>query len=296
MRNKIKDLEFTIYKESTPQRLDLLTDGENFLISQHISDRKKVEKITIPHTHNYYELEMIIHGEAIETLNGEEFVAKTGNFVFLSPNDVHTCDFGKNEDKVILLVIKIKNEIFTPKLIKILQVINFPITGNLSKDIYEYIGCSIEKLKDAQKQIEDKEIFKAMAHRMLEALILYIISQNNHAKEYVEYVNNKNNGMMNAIIYIRENYNKNLSLQSIAKKFGYSYNYFSNRFKEITGTTFIDYINKMRLNHAYSKIILTNDSLEDIAFSVGFSNFSYFYRKFKEKYGYPPGKIRKKEN
>ena len=99
--------------------------------------------------------------------------------------------------------------------------------------------------------------------------------------------------MIDAIIYVRENYNKDISMGDVAKKFGYAYNYFGNRFKEITCKSFVEYLNNLRLLNAYSKVILSDDSLEKICEDVGYGNFSYFYRKFKDKYGCTPGSLRK---
>lgn len=290
MDKSIRDLEFELYDYNSPQRLDYLRD-DNFMISQHILDKERDKILTVLHSHHYYEIEILLYGKVIEVVNGEETVSEPGGFVFVSPNDIHTCEF--IEDKAVFLVIKIKLEIFSEKLQKMLQIINFPVRGRFSKEEYEYIGMSVENMQKVQERVKDKEIFKDMAYKMLEALVLFIIGKCDDVIVCGEYTTGRNSGMMDAIIYVRENYNKNITMGEVAKKFGYAYNYFGNRFKKLTGKTFVDYINNIRLINAYSKVVLSDDSLEKICEEVGYSNFSYFYRKFKNKYGCTPGSLRK---
>ena len=102
--------------------------------------------------------------------------------------------------------------------------------------------------------------------------------------------------MIDAIVYLRKNYNQDISLKELAERFGYSCNYFGSKFKEITGKSFVDYLNDMRLLNAFNKIATSDMPLEDISGEVGYENFSYFYRKFKQKYGFTPGTLRKNKN
>jgi len=201
MDKKIKDLELEKYGYNTRQRLELISE-ENFSVCQHMMDKDIDKVLTVPHSHNYYEIELLLYGKVLEVVNGEEMVSEQGGFVFVSPNDIHTCEF--IEDKAIFLVIKIKHEIFTPKLQKILQIANFPVKGIFSKEEYEYIGMSVENMQKVQEKIKDKEIFKSMAYKMLEALVLYILGRSDEIKEQNEYVSNKNSGMNFFMPFLRK--------------------------------------------------------------------------------------------
>ena len=52
------------------------------------------------------------------------------------------------------------------------------------------------------------------------------------------------------------------------------------------------YIIKLRMNKALQLLIENKRSVKEIAFLCGFSDEKYFSRAFKEKYGYPPSRMR----
>ena len=59
-------------------------------------------------------------------------------------------------------------------------------------------------------------------------------------------------------------------------------------------TTPTEFINGIRIKHAYNLIAYTNMSFEAISAEVGFSSFSHFIRLIKKYYGTTPLKLRKK--
>lgn len=61
----------------------------------------------------------------------------------------------------------------------------------------------------------------------------------------------------------------------------------------MTGKTPIEYINSYRINQSCKLLMRQDSSISDIAAEVGFENFSYFIRKFKEFKGCTPTKFRK---
>lgn len=283
-----RELDYTL---NTNTVMTFLSD-KRYAIVQHVFAKQDSEKITDIHTHDYYELEMLIGGKVTEIVNGTRYVTEPGGFVLLSKNDTHGVEY--IEDIAVFLVIKMQQEIFSSKLTRILESMDFPIVGRLNEEECEYVGISIEKMQKAKDKIRDKELFEDIICGMLENLMLYIIGINDEIK-YSDYAQSKNKNMTDAIVYVRKNYNQDISLKGVAERFGYSYNYFGNRFKEITGKSFVDYLNDMRLLNAFNKIAISDEPLEDISNEVGYENFSYFYRKFKQKYGFTPGTLRKKK-
>jgi two-component system response regulator YesN len=56
--------------------------------------------------------------------------------------------------------------------------------------------------------------------------------------------------------------------------------------------TFTKYIQDIRLTIAQKNICNTDDTIEDIAASVGYNNLGYFYKIFKEKYNMTPAEMK----
>lgn len=94
------------------------------------------------------------------------------------------------------------------------------------------------------------------------------------------------------LTFINANYNKQITLEELAGKTGYSKSRFSHIFSEFMGTTPIKYLNEIRLKNACELLCSTNLTINNIAFSCGFNDPLYFCRLFKKKYHIPPKEYR----
>jgi AraC family L-rhamnose operon transcriptional activator RhaR len=96
----------------------------------------------------------------------------------------------------------------------------------------------------------------------------------------------------NIVSFIHNNYHKNLKLENIARSAFLSKSHFSRKFKELTGESLFYYIHKLRVNEAYNLIRTTHESFDNIARLVGYNDYKFFYRKFKEIMGITPSQAR----
>ncbi len=85
-----------------------------------------------------------------------------------------------------------------------------------------------------------------------------------------------------------------LSIQYFAEKMNLSPNYLSDLLRKETGYSFKDHINNLIIKKAKNKLLATNDSISEIAYSLGFNYPHYFARFFSSKTGFTPTKYRKK--
>ena len=93
--------------------------------------------------------------------------------------------------------------------------------------------------------------------------------------------------------YMKSNYNKDLSLESLAQTFGYSPTYLSRMFQKYARTNYKSYLDNLRLEHAYKDLMNTDLSISAIASQNGFANSKAFAKVFQKKYGQLPSKFRK---
>ena len=106
--------------------------------------------------------------------------------------------------------------------------------------------------------------------------------------------NIKNSALLGeAVRYIRENYNENLSLEDVAQKVFISPYYLSHLFREELGITFLEYLTRIRIEEA--KKLLQDRSLTifDISARVGYEDPGYFSKVFKKNMGVSPNQYRK---
>lgn len=95
--------------------------------------------------------------------------------------------------------------------------------------------------------------------------------------------------------YISDNFQKPIPLYALAKYNGISKSFMCKIFKEETGSTILDCINRMRCTYAEYLMHTQNLSLTDISKLSGFENPAYFSKVFKSLYGTPPSKINSKK-
>jgi len=110
----------------------------------------------------------------------------------------------------------------------------------------------------------------------------------------LSHLNNKNPSRLNeALIYINENYNNDITLDKVAAHVGVSRCYFSRFFKRWTGLRMVEFINGVKVNKACEMLVRNELSITDICFEVGFNNIANFNRRFYEMKSMTPSEYRK---
>ena len=94
--------------------------------------------------------------------------------------------------------------------------------------------------------------------------------------------------------YLNENYDKDVSLELVAKITGFSPSYFSQIFKTKSGKSFLQYKNDIRIQKAMHLLNTTGSSVTSVAFEVGYNDVTYFTRAFKEYIGVTPSEYKKR--
>ena len=89
------------------------------------------------------------------------------------------------------------------------------------------------------------------------------------------------------IRYIDEHYTEALNLNSLAQKFNFSVSSICHIFKEYFGISIKKYILQKRINAAHLALQQGHHP-ETVCASHGFSNYSTFYRAYKNHFGVPP--------
>jgi AraC-like DNA-binding protein len=93
--------------------------------------------------------------------------------------------------------------------------------------------------------------------------------------------------------YVSENFAENLTLKQGATLAGLSQPQFIKLFKRVAGMTFVSYVTHIRLSHAFRLLKESSLTIAEVAAQVGFSDQSYFDRRFKSAFGQVPSIVRK---
>lgn len=103
----------------------------------------------------------------------------------------------------------------------------------------------------------------------------------------------ENRRMSSVIEFTLNNFSNNITLKQAASVAGMSIPTFCRYFKKSTDKPFFSFLNEVRISKARRYLHDSNDKVESIAYSCGFSNLSYFNRVFKQHCGMSPKEYRK---
>lgn len=94
--------------------------------------------------------------------------------------------------------------------------------------------------------------------------------------------------------YVNENLEKRIRLDELARISGVSSYYFCKLFKNSTGMTLTEYINRRRIEWAKAKLKDPGARVVEVAFEVGYQSLSQFNRCFRKYVGESPTRFRKR--
>ena len=95
------------------------------------------------------------------------------------------------------------------------------------------------------------------------------------------------------LAYLCGHFAVRLTLDGVAARFGRSPKYFSSFFTRHVGMGFVEYCNRLRVEHACALLAGTDRAVVDVAYSVGFGHLSYFIKTFRTVTGCTPTEYRR---
>jgi YesN/AraC family two-component response regulator len=107
------------------------------------------------------------------------------------------------------------------------------------------------------------------------------------------YTSQKKAMIYDAISYIEEHLDEKINFSAIAENVYLNPNYFRGLFKDVTGLTPMEYLNRMRIVKSLEYLNMEEVSIADAAARVGIYDANYFSRMFKKVMGYSPRYFKK---
>ncbi len=256
--------------------------------------RGPTSPIQSDHSHIYYEIFYVQTGKCRFLLKDMVYNMKKGDFVYIVPGELHHAIFDAGECDLITCYFKenyIEHQLFERWLpVKIPQ--NFTsFMGSVPSLYQEDFNTLVSKMVSEHASID--KFSDAFLGVYLQELILFLTRHSVFSHEAPSMINANDADILAATKYIYQNFRHPLTLDEVASIASLSPTYFSKKFKQVTGMGFKEYLNYVRLKHAQTALLTTNNTITDIALEYGFNDSNYFKDLFKKVYGKSPREYRK---
>lgn len=96
-----------------------------------------------------------------------------------------------------------------------------------------------------------------------------------------------------AVDYIFAHYGRELSLEEVASHLSMTPTYFSRVFKQSTGRSFVEFVNRLRISKSCELLADGRKPVTQVCFESGFNNISNFNRRFQQLKGMTPSHYRR---
>ena len=247
------------------------------------------------HWHSEIELMRVISGKLTVKLNNNKYTAHPGDVVFVNSETVHSAS---PEDAVYDCIVMHLHYLNAND-----EGCRFFIENLLSQEyrIKEYSPAGDNKFNNAINFIFDSLRDKPPGYKFsvigaMYSLFGVVLDEGIYSARAGHSPADEKSvvKLKNVLTYMRENYDKQLSLEDMAKSAGMSPKYFCLFFRNMTGKTPLEYLNGYRVEKASKELIKTYKTVTEIAYACGFNDLSYFIKTFKKHKGVTPAKFRKR--
>lgn len=288
------DIDQHLYTE----KKELIVDSEKLIQKgKLIQVRPHTRFVHFPkHRHNYVEVIYMCQGTTTHIVDGNEVVLEEGDLLFLNQNAHQEILPAGEQDIAVNFIIlpEFFNTAFSMMGAEENSLKEF-LVGTLcgKNDRTSYLYFHVSDILPIQNLVENMvwTIYYDMGNKRscnqitMGLLLLQLLNHMDKMETGSMRFDTELTG--NVLNYIEGHY-KNGSLSELALMMNYDVYWLSREIKKRTGKTYKELLQTKRMNQAVYLLTSSTLPVADIIESVGYDNTSYFYRKFKEKYGISP--------
>ena len=247
------------------------------------------------------EIDMVLKGEFDLEVQGAVLKLVPGDVCFISPQTRHKARAFDDNTVVLTIMIyesliKKRLQIADPEEDILLIFLRKNLYGN---SYHPYLLCRTGFDPDMAGMLMDLEACQsepsphvpAYLETGVELFILRILLKHEDKVILGNNVEKNHSDILNIMDYVEANYTS-ITLNGLAQVYNYSPCYLSSLIKSQYGKSFHEIITGIKLDRAARLLRETGESMTRIAEMVGYSDKSYFLKRFKKQYGVTPTEYR----
>ncbi len=244
----------------------------------HLLAEERQTKGMALHSHDYFELEILLEGNGEMELNSHRYKLTSGSVYFLTPADFHEVSLSEEN--------RLWNISFDGSVLQAYQLEHLFSYNNAPRQVK---SAALHKLDVACRLLSEES--NSLRQKLLVEYLLRTAEIWQDAEEPLPPIRR-------AVLYIETFFRENPMLSDVAAHVGLSPSYFGYQFQKEMGETYVTYLNQCKVNCA-AMLLKNGKSVTEACFESGFGSLSGFRYVFRQKMKITPkdysNKYRKEE-
>ncbi|MCL4484340.1 MAG: AraC family transcriptional regulator [Bacteroidetes bacterium] len=254
------------------------------------------------HYHNNFEISFITEGSGkrIVADSIEEF--QPGDLVFIGRNLPHVWiadkELGVLSTRTLEMVfLQFTSDVLNPQMLTLPEFKYVAKALTLSERGIQVVGQTLNEVSELMLQMPYLKGFERMLHFFR---IMDIIGRSDSlihlaSNEYLTARFTSGNKRIAAIHeYLMKNYREKIDLERLAALANLAEGSLCRFFKQKTGLTIFEYLNKIKVEFACKLLMDPNLNIMEVCLDSGFNNLSHFNKHFRETTDVTPTEYRKR--
>ncbi|MGH2446970.1 MAG: helix-turn-helix domain-containing protein [Candidatus Limnocylindria bacterium] len=240
------------------------------------------------HWHEFYEIAYVLAGTGTHRTNGRSSAIGAGSLVGMTPADFHDLEPDPGTTLELIDVI-FAAELLDDDVQRLLLSRSWPLRLTFAGSQGDALKADLLRLCDEESKVRPGG--PAASRATLQRVLIDIIRATG-ATDLALGHRPDDHVMRNALLHLHHRFRQPVSLADVAAHAHLSPNYFSGRFRALTGMSFVRYRQELRLQFARSLIVVSDLPITEVCYAAGFNTLSHFERAFRARWGCAPRAVR----
>lgn len=252
------------------------------------------------HSHTFFEMIYVLRGSCTNTIQNEKYILQTGDLCLIAPFSSHSIAVFDDSIVLNILVRRASFENLFNSLLRKSNVVSDFFSGSLY--LYQQNSYLIARTGDdpilksivlnmTAQQLQNKPYRDLMMNSQLFSFLAILLQEHEKSitissKEKIDPV------AVDMIKCIESNY-RNITLNELAERFGYSSGYCSRFIRQSTGKSFTQIVQEIKFENICTMLESSDRPISEIASMCGFDSIEHFTRLFKKRMAVSPSQYRK---
>ncbi|GAF17809.1 LOW QUALITY PROTEIN: transcriptional regulator, AraC family [Bacillus sp. JCM 19046] len=259
----------------------------------HMEYSPPMNRIANPHFHDAIELLYSFSGSTRVFVSGQSFIMEPGDLMIINSNEVHAI-YAEEGDHVNYIVLKLGPEVLystSRSLFESKYIVPFTMPKSSPQTLLKQAEISQTTIPSTISKIEQEFSAKDYGYDFairIHICAIFLAVLRHWRKSGIsvglnDAINDEDVQLMRDVFSLLETkYTSLLTAKEAAHHCNLSYSYFSRKIKNVTGRSFTELLNYVRITEAEKLLTTTSLSITEVAGTVGYSSTSYFISQFKQ--------------